>query len=72
MGEFTAEERIEAAKKRLGDLKALHTRYASGQCFLTPAIIIDEMEQIAYSARCYLEGIPGEYIGGNATKDTVR
>ena len=62
MTDFTAEERITAAKKRLGDLKALHSRYADGRCGQTPAFVVDEMEQIAYSVLMYLEGVPGAYL----------
>lgn len=52
--------RIDAASKRCGDGKALHTRYMDGRLNDTKGVI-DDMEHIFYSIRCYLEGARGAY-----------
>lgn len=69
-GKWTAGEealaRVEAAKRRLGDLKAVHSRWIDSDDgeFQSRAAagVIEEMEHIAYSVRCYLDGIDGPYL----------
>jgi hypothetical protein len=56
--------RIAAASARLGDLKAVHSRYYDGEDRRPLSDVISEMESIAYSAMMYLEGVPGAYSGG--------
>lgn len=64
---IAANERIAAAKLRLRDLKALHSDwYQKAPCETTreeEAKIINDMEAIAYSVDCYLDGVPGPYLG---------
>jgi len=62
------EGRIEAAHKRLGDLKAYHTRWAEGREQRGESALMNDMESIAYSAGCYLEGIPGNYLPKTPTE----
>ena len=63
MSDYTPEQRIEAAKMRLGDLKALHTRFsANGYPGHSANQVIDDMEHIAYSAMMYLDGVQGVYL----------
>lgn len=53
--------RVEAAKLRLGDLKALHSNYIDRFDKRPVEQIISEMEGIAYSVRMYLDGVSGLY-----------
>lgn len=55
-------QRIEAAKKRLSDLKALHTQYRDGRSSKNAEQVIDEMENLAYSTSLYLDGLTGPYL----------
>jgi len=59
-----AEERArsDAARKRLGDLKAVHATWYDGTGTRTEREVITEMEHIAYSVICYLDGVPGLYL----------
>lgn len=58
--------RIAAANQRLRDIKGLHTVwYQKPKYEIEPdeeAKLISEMEQIAFSVHCYLEGTPGRYL----------
>ena len=67
------EIRIAAAKRRLGDLKKLHSEwYRKPPCLMDDGEegnIISEMEQIAYSVWCYLDGLDGPY---RETKNEAR
>lgn len=63
-------DRIEAARKRLGDLKAVHTKWYNGQ--ITGDEAAAEMESIAYSAMMYLDGVPGPYLADATKKKSVR
>ncbi len=63
-------DRIEAARKRLGDLKAVHTQWYNGQ--ITGDEAAAEMESIAYSAIMYLDGVHGPYLTDTAKQKTVR
>jgi hypothetical protein len=54
-----AEARIAASKERIGDLKAIHTRWIMGDSTGGASEVIDQMEHAAYSVRCYLDGIDG-------------
>ena len=53
---------IKAAKRRLSDLKGVHTRWYMGLDTRKECDIIIEMEEIAYSASLYLDGVPGKYL----------
>ena len=44
------DDKIEAARKRLGDLKGVHTRWYAGLDGREDHEVISEMESIAYSA----------------------
>ena len=59
------EARISAAKRRLGDLKRAHTLWSEKAPIdrrqQEEEILISQMEQIAYSTVCYLDGLPGPY-----------
>jgi hypothetical protein len=54
------EARIAAGKQRIGDLKAVHSRYKDG--LYPPQMAVDDMEIIAFSVGCYLDGVPGQYL----------
>lgn len=57
--------RIDAAKKRLGDAKALHSNWYTMPKYLADQFAADNMsniEQIIYSAICYLDGLDGPYL----------
>lgn len=54
--------RIEAAKKRLCDAKAIHSQWSEMPKWQADQFAADSMndiEQIIYSAICYLEGVDG-------------
>ena len=54
------EARIAAGKERLGDLKAEYTRWQDGRSERAGAgEVVIEMEGIAYSVWCYLDGQSG-------------
>lgn len=53
--------RIEAARRRLRDLKERHTSYRSQISNVSADDLIDEMAQIACSASSYLDGESGPY-----------
>lgn len=65
-------QRIHAAKERLGDIKAIHTRWYSGQDRRSMDEIMSEIESLVHSTRCYLDGIPGVYLPDPALKDATR
>lgn len=54
--------RIEAARKRLGDLKGVHAQWYMRKDTRPEDEIIRDMENIAYSAILYLNGTPGPYL----------
>lgn len=56
------EDRIAAAKRRLGDLKAIHSNWVDGKDARDLRDIINDMEHIAFSVGCYLDGVPGIYL----------
>jgi len=59
------DERISAAKRRLGDEKAIHTRWSELPGYEAEKYAqskMNEIEQIIYSTICYLDGIPGQYL----------
>ncbi len=60
-----AEMRINAAKKRLGDAKAIHSAWYVMPKYQADVYAAEQMgniEQIIYSAICYLDGIDGPYL----------
>jgi hypothetical protein len=58
----TFARRADAAKKRLGDLKAVHSRWYDGKDSRATEEVVREMEHIAYSVYMYLDGQPGPYL----------
>lgn len=56
-----ANRRIEAAEKRLGDQKAIHSRWFDGNDQRDKSDILNDMEHVGYSARLYLSGETGPY-----------
>lgn len=62
---FELEARIMAAKKRLGDIKAIHTEWydmPAGEGLLYANRNMASIEHLTYSAVMYLEGEDGPYL----------
>lgn len=56
------QRRLDAASKRAGDIKGIYTRWADGRDTRPMHEIMDEIEHITFSIRCYCDGVSGQYL----------
>ncbi len=56
------QKRLDAVKRRAGDIKAIYTLWAAGDDRRPMEKIMDEIEAITFSICCYADGVPGVYL----------